>query len=353
MEEQIYYNAVNLACESDYIRIKNLYQSVENRSWSAVWNKIAAQYSHINPAAEFAKLKRFSIRLIMFDDPEYPPLLKETSFTPFGLYILGNLPKRPTIAIVGTRRATEQGKKIAAQLASELAQQEIIIASGLALGIDESAHGGVVKVKGKTVAVLAQGLDEMYPAQNKNLAEKIIANGGAIISEYPIGSPPLPFRFLERNRIISGLSLATIVIEAPARSGALATANFAIQQNREVFVVPGSISHKNYEGSHRLIKTGASLLTEINDIFNALPDLVKATLPLNGEHATNNKSRVDNLFLDEQQKEIFTAIENFGSPVTVDKISELVKLSPQAVNISLSLLVINNLVKEGGGRYYL
>ena len=350
MDEQVYYNAVNLACESDYIRIKNLYQTAG--TWEKVWENIAAQYPHINPEKAFSKIDRFQIKLIMFDNPTYPPLLKEINFPPFGLYVIGILPDKPTVAIVGTRRATEQGKKIAAQLASELAQQEIVVVSGLALGIDESAHGGVVKVSGKTIAVLARGLDEMYPAQNKNLADKIIAAGGAIVSEYPIGSPPLPFRFLERNRIVSGLSMATIVVEAPARSGALATANFAVQQNREVFVVPGSITHKNYEGSHRLLKNGAALLTEVNDIFNALPELAKVALPL-GEQIANSQQQMDNRFLDNEQKTIFTAIDNFGSAITVDKITELVKLPPQAVNSALSLLVINNLVKEEGGRYYI
>ena len=341
-EEIKFFNAVNLAFDGDYTKIRNNYQ----KSWQNTWEKISSNYVKIDPQKELERLTRLNISLILKDAPEYPALLKEIAHPPFGLYVLGKINQEPKISIVGTRRASDHGSKIAVQLAQELINQEITIVSGLALGIDEATHWGAVKSSGKTIAVLARGLDEIYPYQNKNLADKIIEEGGAIISEYPLGSPPYPARFLERNRIVSGLSLATIIVEAPARSGALATANFAINQNREVFVIPGSINNKNYVGSNNLIKSGATLMTEIEDIFNNIPHLVK--LPLSLAKNKNQKSS----FFDADQKLIFEALEKVNQAVTVDRISELVKLSPQTVNSSLSLLVINNLVKEEGGRYY-
>ena len=173
------------------------------------------------------------------------------------------------IAIVGTRRATPEGKIIAKRFARELTSYGIPIASGLAFGIDAAAHEECVATGGATIAVLAGGLDAIYPGSNAALAQKILARHGCIISEYPLGSPPLPYRFLERNRIISGISRGTLVVEAPENSGSLATARYALEANREVFVVPGSTLHPNFKGSHRLIRQGAELVTTPEEIFEA------------------------------------------------------------------------------------
>src|SRR3989344_4971641 len=166
------------------------------------------------------------IKIISQKNPEYPSLLKEIQNPPEKLYVLGNLPSeplanRPKIAIVGTRKATAQGRLLAKEIARKLTELGVIIVSGLAMGIDTSAHEGAVKAGGQTIAVLANGLDTIYPRQNENLAKKILELDGAIISEYPTNTPSFPNQFLERNRIISGLSIATIIIEAPERSGSL------------------------------------------------------------------------------------------------------------------------------------
>lgn len=211
-------------------------------------------------------------------DPAYPRLLKEIPNPPENLYLLGNLPEKDTqkIAIVGTRKATAEGKKLAKEIAKKLAERGIIIVSGLAMGIDTAAHEGAIAAclpdgsQGKTIAVLANGLNSVYPAQNENLAKKILESDGALISEYPPETPSFPNQFLERNRIISGLSVATIIIEAPERSGSLATANWAAQQGREVFVFPGPANHSNFRGSHKLIRDGARLVASLEDILEDL-----------------------------------------------------------------------------------
>ena len=333
-EETKFYNAVNIDCYGEYFRVKN-FRSQSN-SWKEAWqitNK------------ELEKLKKLGIDLILKNDSNYPPLLKEIAWPPLGLYFRGdiNIIKKPAVAIVGTRKATEQGLKFAEKIASELSHKLIII-SGLALGIDEAAHWGTINAGGKTAAVIACGVEKIYPAQNKNLADKILKSGGAIISEYPLQSITLKHHFLERNRIVSGLSLGTVVIEAPEKSGALATAKFALEQNRDIFAVPGPVYHQNSRGTNNLLKMGAYVVTEANDILNYL------NLPENFIQEAENRLP---LFNDNNQKSIFISIKSSPSAITIDKISQMTKLTPQTVNQSLSMLIINNLVKESGGRYYI
>lgn len=343
-EETKFYNAVNLACNGEYFKVKSFYD--KTGSWIKAWQILDRELNpKINPDKELERLSALNINLILKEDYNYPSLLKEICWPPFGLYVRGDISiaKKPAIAIVGTRKATKQGLKTAEQLASKLSQKLIII-SGLALGIDEAAHWGAVNPGGKTVAVIACGLERIYPAQNKNLADKIIKLGGAIISEYPLKTPTFPHHFLERNRIISGLSLGTIVVEAPQKSGALATAKFALEQNRDVFAVPGPIYHQNSNGVNNLLKMGAYVVTEANDVLNCL------NLPENFIKEVDNQLP---FFDNENQKNIFISIKSSSLAITIDKISEITKLTPQTINQSLSLLIINNLVKESGGRYYI
>lgn len=340
--ETKFYNAVNIACHGEYFKIKSFRD--QSSSWVEAWQIIEKGLNpKVNPDKELGKLRKLDIDLILKNNPNYPQLLKEMAWPPFGLYIKGDISiaKQPAVAIVGTRKATDQGLKIAGQLASELSQK-LIIVSGLALGIDEAAHWGTVNSHGKTVAVIACGLERVYPAQNKKLADKILKSGGAIISEYPLESITFQNHFLERNRIISGLSLGTIVVEAPEKSGALATAKFALAQNRDVFAVPGPIYHQNSSGVNNLLKMGAYVVTEANDVLNCL------NLP---ENFIEEKKAQLPLFDNEEQKKIFVSIKSSPSAITIDKISEVTKLTPQTINQSLSLLIINNLVKESGGRY--
>lgn len=278
----------------------------------------------------------FSINVIESDNHSYPSLLKEISKAPEKLYILGGLPlpEMPKVAIVGTRKATEQGKFIAKNIAQKLAESGIVIVSGLAMGIDTAAHEGALAAGGKTIAVLANGLDKIYPAQNENLARKILESGGAIVSEYESKTPPYESQFLERNRIVSGLSVAAIIIEAPERSGSLATARFAAEQGREVFVVPGPINHPNYAGSHKLIRDGARLVASIEDILEDL------NLEISKSEILNPK------ITDKNQMLILQTIQEAGQPLKIDKIVELTKLKPQTVNQALALLIVNGAINE-------
>lgn len=294
-----------------------------------------------------------SINIIEKNDSRYPSLLKEISDAPKKIYILGELPPDSPvgglkIAIVGTRKATEQGKKIAKKLAEELTNLGIIVVSGLAMGIDTAAHEGAIAASGKTIAVLANGLNKIYPAQNENLAKKILELNGTLISEYPANTPSFPSQFLERNRIVSGLSSAVIVIEAPERSGSLVTARLAAEQGREVFVFPGPVNHPNYIGSHKLIRDGARLVGSIEDITEDLGWKNSKSEILNPKQIQNQKFQK---IADENQRLIFKIIREAGEPMTIDKIIKITKLEPQTINSAIAFLIIKEIVKETQGGY--
>lgn len=210
------------------------------------------------------------IHVIKVEDRQYPELLRKIYDPPKCLYVIGNIEilNNPSIAIVGSRVASEYGKKAAKYFAYNLAKEGFNIVSGLARGIDSFSHIGALDAYGKTVAVIGCGLDIIYPKENKVLEEKIIKNGGTIISEYPLGTPPRKNHFPARNRIISGLSQGVIVIEAKEKSGSLITADFAIEQGREVFAVPGNINSINSIGTNYLIRDGAILINNYKDVLD-------------------------------------------------------------------------------------
>lgn len=283
--------------------------------------------------------KKKIIKKINLKDSDYPSLLREIPDPPAVLYVLGELPdeKLPRLAIVGTRKATSSGCLIAKALAKELSEAGFIIVSGLAMGIDTAGHEGVVASRGKTVAVLGNGLNGIYPRLNKNLAEKILELGGAVISEYPPTEPAFPSNFLARNRIVSGLCLGTIVVEAPERSGSLVTARLALEQNREVFVVPGPANHPNYAGSHQLIRDGARLIVSAKDI---LADL-NINPPVPEKKFSLEEESVLKIFLKNKKA------------LSIDKIIELTKLDSQTVNKTVAFLIIKGIIKEALGQYSL
>ncbi len=282
------------------------------------------------------------IQTIEKSSDHFPSLLKEIADPPKQLYVVGVLPddKVAKVAIVGTRKATAHGKLLARRVAEEFARRGIVVVSGLAMGIDTAAHEGALRGGGKTIAVLPCGLDAIYPRQNERLAEEIGKAGGALISEYAPGTEAFQYRFLERNRIVSGLSIATIIIEAPSESGALVTARLAGEQGREVFVFPGPHDHPNYIGSHALIRDGARLVASVGHIFEDL-GLVISVAPDAAQGALHD------VFSDnEQGKYIFEIIKGAGAPIRIDKIIELTKLEPRVVNQALTLLSLHTMIKE-------
>ena len=210
------------------------------------------------------------IQEIVLGNLDYPYLLSQIYAPPKKLYVLGNaqILRERSIAIAGCRDASNYGKNIARKLAYNLGKNNIITVSGLARGIDTFCHIGSVEANARTIAVLANGLDMIYPAENRNLAIRILKCGGALISEYNIGEKPLKQNFPARNRIISGLCESTVIVEAKKESGSLITANFALNQGRNVFAVPGNVNSRNSEGTNELIKCGANVLTSYKDLIN-------------------------------------------------------------------------------------
>jgi DNA processing protein len=273
-----------------------------------------------------------------FSENDFPKILKEISDPPEALFARGSIDHfdRPAIAIVGTRKATQAGRSFAQMLASQFAKNNITVVSGLALGIDTAAHTGALDANGITVAVLGNGIHTVYPSQNHSLAQKIIERNGTIVSEYDETVTPQKYHFIQRNRIISGLSLAVVVIEAPARSGALATARFAAEQGRDVFVIPGSITHPNYAGSHALIRDGATLATSAEEILDDL-----------GLHADREeKSEEHDLLLSPAEKRIYDTLKTAGNTLSIDIIIRETNLEPHIVSQAITLLTLKNAIKE-------
>ncbi len=338
-EEAFFYHALNILYRSDYSKITSLHK--KSKSWQEAWRELGDR--HIDPQEERSKLTRAGIKLVLQEDPSYPLLLREMAHPPFGIYFLGKdikVLEKPAIAIVGTRKATPEGKELARNFASRLARGGLSIVSGLALGIDAAAHAGCLEENGTALAVLPGGLDRIYPRCHENLAHEILRAGGALISEYPPGTPLQPYRFLERNRIVSGLARGILVIEAGLRSGSLATSRFATEQNRDVFVVPGPIRHPNYKGSNLLIRSGAELVTEPEQILEDWEML---------PHENGSGIRP------EDEPEIASVLQILlasNSPLEIDKIAELAKLDTQTVSQVLSLLVLTDRINESSLGYF-
>lgn len=234
-------------------------------------NLLLAQRKKIDLQAELDKLTKHHVQLITFLDENYPPRLKTIDDPPPVLYVRGELSPQDdkALAIVGTRKCTRYGRDVSFQLAQELAQNGVTIISGLAQGIDASAHQGALRGHGRTLAVLGCGVDIIYPRQHAELAKQIM-NNGALISEFPLTTQPLGKNFPRRNRVMSGLALGVLVVEAPEKSGALITAHIAIEQGREVFVIPGNITNHNASGTNKLIQDGAKLIISAKDILDEL-----------------------------------------------------------------------------------
>jgi len=204
-----------------------------------------------------------------FDD-KYPINLHEADDRPASIFTIGDIPSGPILAIVGTRKCTAYGNEITYQMASELARAGLVIASGLAYGTDSIAHLGALDAGGKTIAIMAGGLDRLYPAAHRGLALRILATGGALISEWPAGERPRKQRFVARNRIVSGLSIGVLIVESGPKGGSLFTAKFARDQNRIVMAVPGRITDETSAGTNNLIRTGAIPVTSSSDVLQAL-----------------------------------------------------------------------------------
>ncbi len=308
--------------------------------------EFTAARSEIEPEAIIEKLDKEGINVLSIESEGYPKRLREIYDAPRLLYYKGELGEKGrdefSLAVVGTRKFTHYGQQAAETITRGLARSGITVVSGLALGIDAIAHNACLETGGRTLAVLGSGLDRasIYPAANRYLAEAIVARKGALISEFPVDTPPLRHHFPQRNRIISGLSLGVVVIEAGEKSGALITARHALDQNREVFAVPGPIFSDVSIGPNRLIKAGAQAVTGAEDILEAL-DLEQATAYIEHQRA-----------MPDTPEEELIAAELSQEPLHIDEIVRLTKLAAALVSSTLVVMEMKGMVRNLGGMQY-
>lgn len=299
----------------------------------------------IEQEKKLVKLNRVSI--ITFQDDIYPENLKKIYDPPPVLYMKGSILKSDNIAvaIVGTRTASRYGKLVTEKISSELAERGVTIISGMASGIDSIAHRSAIAARGRTIAVFGCGVNMTYPAENINLKEKIQENG-AVFSEFPMNTRPERTNFPMRNRIISGLSLGTIVIEAAEKSGALITSDFALEQGKDVFAVPGNINSPKSKGTNRLIKMGAKLVENADDVIEEFPYEIKMLLQAKGKQ--KEKTEVPDLSDDEKKIYVLLSEEE----IHIDTLIQESQLPSQKVSALLIQLELRDVVKQQSGKMF-
>lgn len=301
---------------------------------------------------EILKIKKHDIRVITFDSNEYPESLRQIDSPPMLLYCKGtiNPQDKYAIAIVGSRLMTEYGRRVAEKIASELASYGMTIVSGMAKGIDTAAHRGALKAGGRSLAVLGSGLDRPYPHENAELFKSLFKKG-CVLSEFPMGTPPNKENFPRRNRIISGLSLGVLIVEATRESGSLITANYALEQNKEVFAIPGNITSKVSQGTNDLIKKGAKLVQEVKDILEELhPHLIT----LNGyvlKFISNSRPvNTEPIEMTDDEKKVFSVLGN--DSVHIDNIARHTGLPPHKLLPILLNLEIKGIIRQTEGKNF-
>ncbi len=312
--------------------------------------RLLEERRRIHPQREWRRLQQLNIGCLSVNSPRYPPLLKRISQPPPLLYCLGEWREEDNLAlaIVGSRRCTFYGKEVASRLAGELAGAGFTIVSGMALGIDTAAHDGALGAKGRSVAVLGCSVERCYPAANRDLMKALIKNG-AVVSEFPLDTPPLPQHFPRRNRIISGLSLGAVVVEASRKSGALITAYYALEQNREVFAVPGNVGSPYSRGSHRLIKEGARLVEGAEDILEELGIVAAGGLSLPEDLSEAREQKV--AALEDDERRILGLIPY--QPLHIDEIVRLGGEDAAETGARLLSLELKGLIRQLPGKYFI
>lgn len=307
---------------------------------------------------EIEEARKADCQLLAYASEAYPPLLREIADPPLYLYVRGNVQvlSEYAVAVVGSRRPSAYGLQVARRLSYDLAERNMVIVSGLARGIDSAAHHGALEAKGKTVAVQGRGMDAIYPSENRRLAEKVVESG-AIISEFPLGAGPTPENFPIRNRIISGLSLGVLIVEASEYSGSLITARLATEQNREVFAVPGNITTAQSFGPNHLIKQGAKLVDQWMDIIEEFQPEVRMQLlpPAEASDEEQAAAGAGTLFeqsLTPEQKTVFEALR-VDEALFIDSILGTVPLTQNQVLQTLLELEMSGLIRQLPGKNFI
>jgi DNA processing protein len=314
---------------------------------ATTWRALVEAKASPWPQAELARAQKLGVTLVHLEHPAYPVALRSIYDPPSLLYVRGRLPELSgatpaSIGVVGTRNASDYARHFTQGLAHDLAAAGVTIISGLALGIDAAAHQGALAAEGgQTIAVLGSGVDVIYPHQNRALAAQIIAERGAVISEYPLGAKPLASNFPGRNRIISGLSSGVVVVEAAQRSGALITADYALQEGRTVFAVPGRAADRRAEGNLGLLKQGAVLITSAQDILTEL----------NWHHQDSRQTGARRPALEPDEAALYALIERLESPL-LDELVAATGGSAASLLPRLTLLELKGVIQvDAGGRW--
>ncbi|HXD33853.1 MAG TPA: DNA-processing protein DprA [Pyrinomonadaceae bacterium] len=343
--------AVYAATRAELDQLRILPESIDS---------IIARDLHHKAELEILRVRKLGDDILVLDDGVYPPLLREIYDPPIVLYVKGAWSQcldQPCVAIVGSRRCSTYGQNAALMLARDLAQRGVTIVSGFARGIDAAAHRGALEAGGRTIAVLGTGVDECYPRDHRKLGQEILESGGAMVSQFPLGTPPVSENFPYRNRIISGLSLGVVVVEAAENSGSLITARLAIEQNREVWAVPGNITSRNSFGTNYLIKgAGAKLVQQWQDIATELPPQIAASLlpPPFGEQ--KRRTLADQLTLmpgnlSGSERTVLKLLSP-DSPAHIDALLDKTRLSMPDLTAALLALEMNELIRQLPGRCF-
>ncbi|MEK6283335.1 MAG: DNA-processing protein DprA [Acidobacteriota bacterium] len=344
--------AVYNATRADLEKVRLLPEAVDS---------IIARDMHERAEAEIENVRMLGAEILILDDGVYPALLREIYDPPVALYVRGAWSEcldQPCVAIVGSRRCSTYGLNAASMLARDLAQRGVTIVSGFARGIDAAAHRGALEAGGRTIAVLGTGIGEVYPRDHTKLGEEILAAGGAMVTQFPLATPPVSENFPYRNRIISGLSLGVVVVEAAENSGSLITARLAIEQNREVFAVPGNITSRNSFGTNYLIKgAGAKLVQQWQDVAAELPPQIAAKLlppPLGDKK--KEKSVADQLAMVPQgltgyEQSVFRLL-SADNPAHIDALVNQSRISIPDLTAALLTLEMRDLVRALPGKCF-
>ena len=356
IDPKMYWVGLNLVKGIGSVRFKALVNTFGNpeAAWNAppgAWQqaglsqKIVESFHRVRQGVSLDQISdrihSLGAEVLTWDDAGYPPRLKEIDQPPPVLYVRGALQPEDewAVAIVGTRRVTAYGRQVAEEVATALVQSGVTIVSGLARGVDSIAHQSAINAGGRTLAVLGNGVDQVYPPENKRLAGQVMEHG-ALISDYPLGTQPDGINFPPRNRIISGLSIAVIIVEAGLTSGALITATFAAEQGRDVFAVPGNINAPQSQGTNRLIRDGAQPLLAPQDVLEAL------NLTMVTEHRSVRVALPD----DPVEARLFKLLSH--EPMHVDEIRAQAAMPIETVSATLAMMELKGMVRQVGGMNY-
>lgn len=317
-----------------------------------VINQIIKEKSVFNFDTEIEKYNKLDINIVSFFDDDYPVLLKQISQPPILLFYKGNINNiNKTIGVVGSRKCTEYGVSVTKDFCKYFAQNNIITISGGAIGIDSVCHNSSINNNYRTIAVMGCGLDQLYPYFNKQLFQDILNNNGAIVSEFPIGVKPIGKNFIMRNRIIAGLSYGLLVVEAGVKSGTMTTVSFANEQNKNIFVIPGSIYSEFSIGTNNLIKDGAIFVTEPKEICEMVWGIDEnQKLKTKNQKEIEIKNIIDTSWMSDDEKNVFNII-SFKS-ICIEEIFEITKININKLNSILILFEIKGLIKSVDGMKY-